>query len=138
MHAIASSVPGRMRIRHAGLRLPEAARLVPTLAVLPGVEAVQHNPRVGSLLITYDVARLPEAELVSLLSRYSAALADREIAEEAPLEVSPRLITASLAGTLGLTVFGAIAGQKRLHVAAGMLFLASVGGHVLMVRKGKG
>lgn len=138
MQAISSSVPGRLRIRHAALRLPEAARLVSTLAALPGVAAVQHNPRVGSLLLTYDVARLPEADLLSMLSRHAAAFADRVSEDGTCHPVSPGMITASLAGTLGLTVLGAIVGRKRLHVTAGLLFLASVGGHVLMVRQGKG
>lgn len=136
MLAIASSIPGRLRVRHPGLRAPEAAQIVTRLAALPGVETVQHNLRVGSLLVMYDENRLREEDLLAALDVPSAGRADREPEEPVALTVPPRLIAAGMAGTLGLTVYGAIVGKRRLHVTSGMLFLVAVGIHLLAGRRG--
>ncbi len=57
---LASSIPGRLRLRAAALRHePVLSRACEVLQAHPGVVSVQANARAGSLLLHYDPALLP-------------------------------------------------------------------------------
>ena len=57
---LASSIPGRLRLRAAALRhAPALSRACEALQAHPGVVSVQANARAGSLLLHYDPALLP-------------------------------------------------------------------------------
>ncbi len=60
---IASSIPGRIRLRHAALRRPERLeRLARSLSDWPEALTLEPNARTGSLLLHYDPSRLTRAE----------------------------------------------------------------------------
>ncbi|TVQ88438.1 MAG: cation transporter [Chromatiaceae bacterium] len=64
-------IPGRIRVRSNAFRCSahrsEAAR--EHLLSMDGVEAVQINPRAGSITVNYDPARLTHPELLGTLER---------------------------------------------------------------------
>lgn len=72
-------IPGRLRVRSAAFRCSahrgEAAR--EHLLALDGVEAVQINPRAGSLTVNYDPARLTQSEVLATLERLGCLRAGR-------------------------------------------------------------
>lgn len=74
MNCVASSLPGRIRLRHAALRNPDRlARLRQTIAHWPQVRVVSANEKAGSLLVSYDAVALPENDCAR---RCEAALAE--------------------------------------------------------------
>lgn len=61
---IASSLPGRLRLRHRALRNSAQLDILhAAVARWRGVITVTANPRTGSLLIQYDPARLAPARI---------------------------------------------------------------------------
>ena len=68
-NCIRSYFPGRLRARHASLKNAETVKQVKTfLAGLEGVRSVEINPRVGSLLLLWDPAKLDIEQLKALAS----------------------------------------------------------------------
>lgn len=66
-NCIRSYFPGRLRARHASLKNAETVKQVKTfLAGLEGVRSVEINPRVGSLLLLWDPAKLDIEQLKAL------------------------------------------------------------------------
>lgn len=60
---IASSIPGRIRLRHAALRRPERLeQLARSLSDWPEALTLEPNARTGSLLLHYDSSLLAPAE----------------------------------------------------------------------------
>lgn len=151
MSAIASSIPGRLRLRDASLR--EAARLEKlraTAAGWRGVNSVEANPRVGSLLLHYDAAVLTQGKLETRLMNAlglpaanapqagavampaaPAAPEKRRVTRVAVNRQAKRVMLASLAASLAL----AVAGAKRWHAATGGLFLAALLVHLAVHRR---
>lgn len=146
---IASSVPGRLRLRDAALR--ETARLESLRAAASGwqgVRAVEANARVGSLLVHYDDRIIPQADLESrLLDAAGLAAANDARAEPLPAKApaaagrrlnrvavnrqAKRAMLASLSVSLAL----AAAGSKRWHALTGGMFLASLLVHLAVHRR---
>lgn len=128
---IVSSVPGRIRIRHPRLRdvaWAEAARQ--RVAALPGLEAVS-NPQTGSLLATFDPARVSEERVVELLGLPAPAGAGADPAPSGSWRLPARPLETGLLATLGLTVAAGFLKWKWLHVAAGLALCGFVGAHVV-------
>lgn len=145
---IASSLPGRLRLRHRALRDPEQlAKLRAALALWPGVLALEPNARAGSLLIHYDPLR-PEPQpfderavtaaqdLLGIRSA-GAGVGHRHVDRPAGL---PRVkvnrwakqgMLASLAVSLAL----AAAGSKTWHAIAGIAFLHGLAVHLWIHRQ---
>lgn len=74
MNCVASSLPGRIRLRHAALRNPDRlARLRQSIADWPQVRTVATNEKAGSLLVSYDAVALQENDCAR---RCAAALAE--------------------------------------------------------------
>lgn len=146
---IASSVPGRLRLRHAALRETACLENLRTAAGgWHGVREVEANARVGSLLVHYDAALIPQAELeVRLLGAAGLAAANDALAEplpaKAPAAAGRRLnrvavnrqAKRAMLASLGVSLALAAAGAKRWHVLTGGMFLASLLVHLTVHRR---
>lgn len=143
---VASHIDGRIRIRDEGLKKePLLARVREALLAMPGVSGVEGNPRVGSLLVLYSAAvtgveRILEtvaglvgsgeagkeaAEAGSVFARVSA-----KVPFSIPAKVKRNVANIGMLGALLLSVAAAIFDLKKLHILAGIVFLALFGSHV--------
>ena len=67
---IRSFVPGRLRLRHPGLKGLDGetvATVVETVTAAEGITGCTINPRVGSLVLTWDAKRLTTDDLMGYL-----------------------------------------------------------------------
>ena len=88
---LASSIPGRLRLRAAALRHgPALSRACEALQAHPGVVSVQANARAGSLLLHYDPALLPWQQAENRL----AAVAWAAVAPDAQTPKAPKALKA--------------------------------------------
>lgn len=146
---IASHFDGRIRIRDQQLTNKGVAQAISeAVSALPGVGQVTVNERIGSLLIIYSAA---VTKLQSIMERISGLLGE---APPLPTNVlsgkedccvpglrSLRLPSKKGAVNLGMlaslvtSMLGIIFGLKKLHVAAGLLFLALFGIHIFERRR---
>ncbi len=72
---IRSYVPGRLRLRHPGLKGIDADTeklIVETVTSAAGITGCTINPEVGSLLLTWDRHALTEEDLLGCLSFWAA------------------------------------------------------------------
>lgn len=130
---IASNLPGRLRLRGATLRLEsERDAVAQALTALDPSVTIEAGTYCGSLLVRYDPARLAPATLVAWVEQQRGA---RPAARPVPAAIAPganrRLISreANRAAKYGLlastaVMLLALAGNTRLHAAAGGLNLA--------------
>lgn len=147
---VVSSLPGRLRLRHASLRQPaRLEQLRQTLAAWPESRAIQANPATGSLLLSYDVAALPQSECEKRCEAALAALLPPPATPATPAVVqTPRAsltrtqtlranrlakrgMLASLAASMALAAVGA----KRAHIWTGVAFLHALGVHLWVYRR---
>ncbi|CCG42442.1 HMA2 domain-containing protein [Magnetospirillum molischianum] len=149
MVAIASALPGRLRLRDAVWRSPARNEAIRSeLAGWDGVDTVEGNPRGGSLLIRYDPARLTPAKIeAQLIERFdiatkSARPASRQRAGWASDEFLDSLATrqANRTAKIGLLASTAVmllslGFSKRLHAAAGGVNLALLAVHLIYNRQ---
>lgn len=145
MKLIASSLPGRMRLRHQAWRqVPELQELATAAGRWPGILGVDANPLTGSLLLHYDPDRLPQAELEAAIATMA-----REHLPEPPAggrreprrgrgtprvranRVAKRGMVITLAASLAL----AAARSKRWHIYTGNAFLAFLAIHLYVYRR---
>lgn len=141
---MASRLPGRIRLRDRALRdhrRHDALRA--ELAGRDGMVSVEGNLATGSLLLTYDVARVSPAEMeAGVAIAVASALTDPKAPTQAVTAVRRwrllrRLNLYAKFGMLGsLAVSLAAAGaSKRLHVAAGGLSVALMLVHMAVHRR---
>lgn len=74
---IRSYVPGRLRLRHPGLIGLEGETLealTSTVKSAPGITGCTVNPKVGSLLLTWDAEKLTKDDLLGYLQFWAAFL----------------------------------------------------------------
>lgn len=74
---IRSYVPGRLRLRHPGLIGLEGETLealTSTVKSAPGITGCTVNPKVGSLLLTWDAEKLTQEDLLGYLQFWAAFL----------------------------------------------------------------
>jgi len=154
MHCIASSIPGRLRLRHALLRDPaRLARLVEDFRQWPQVGEVSANVRTGSLLVRYDAAALGESECARRCAAAVTGLLPappRDAAPPIPAATlaaragrragSPRvranrLAKAGMLAGLAASMVVASMGAKRLHIWTGVFFLHALGVHLWVHRR---
>ena len=131
---IASFIEGRVRLRANALKNPEKLKqLEDAVKAHDGVLGTFANPRTGSLLVEYDPTRVPKENLLM-----AAELLKQELglAPEAKKEgkklvqlMNPKAEMALLTGSLAFTMLGGVV-NKRLHLAAGGLFLLACAGHL--------
>jgi hypothetical protein len=145
---IASSIPGRLRLRHAALRNPhQLERLRAATAGWQGVLAVATNPRAGSLLIRYDPVRL---ETKPCEQRALAAVA--EVLGLRPVTAGPtrrhagrpgglprvkvnRWAKRGMLASLALSLALAAMGHKSWHALVGIAFLHGLAVHLWIHRQ---
>lgn len=130
MSRIASSIPGRIRVRDPKLRVPERLeRLRSALAAGDGVTSTEINPVAGSLLLYYDAA----ATAPEIMESFVDAAVDAELASPRPDTAQTRLNRYAKHGmlaSLAVSLAFAAAGNKRWHALSGGLFLAALGVHL--------
>jgi len=143
MAAIASALPGRLRLRDPAWRSPdrnEALRV--ELAGWDKVGSVEGNPRGGSLLLRYDPAELAPSEIearvaerFALPPKAASSAAVSRPAPPRPVWSADALLDSvatrqankiSKIGLLASTalMLAALGFSKRLHAAAGGVNLA--------------
>lgn len=136
--AIVSRLPGRIRLRHPGLRAP--ARHHDLMARLGQLAEVTGNPAIGSLLIRFDpgdtaLAERIDAELAGALAeRIDAELAGAPEPAPAPPPGRPPVRrdlkrqvnqAAKIGALVSLAVsLAALPTSRRLHARAGAVFVA--------------
>ena len=140
---IASCIDGRIRIRDNQLTKKDVAEAVcEALSALPGISQVTVNERVGSLLVIYSAA---VTKLQSIMESITGLLGDEEettpsarSGKQAPLISGIRSLGLSgrksavnlgMLASLVTSMLGILFGLKKLHYAAGMIFLALFGIH---------
>lgn len=161
MDLIASSVPGRLRVRHRALcGDPRLDALRAAVARWRGVVGAETNPRAGSLLIRYHTTQLTltacerrvvaavekllvthvRANVRENLKKHTKVGAGETAAQRhhhgGTLRVrvnrwAKRSMLASLGGSLAL----AVAGSKRWHALSGGLFLTALALHLWVHRR---
>lgn len=161
---ITSIIDGRLRLRHPSLRAAGGQTVQREIAALGGVSEARLNPRVGSLLVSWDPHRIDREAVLATLRRLLPAGA-AEPPPEAPGWLEGRSLRAVLTAALpdgpslrglraalpaGLTRDGAVQtallasvgvtaltgafGWKAVHTAAGVALVALSGWHVLDTR----
>jgi hypothetical protein len=161
MTSIASSIPGRLRLRDRALR--DDARLDALGAAAArwrGVTDVEINPRAGSLLIHYDAVRLApatcEARAVAaaakLLGRNTQASVRESVEKRAKVGAgetvaqphhpggTPRVrvnrwAKRAMLASLAISLLLAGAGRKRWHFLTGAVFLHALALHLWVHRR---
>lgn len=98
---IRSYVPGRLRLRYPGLIGLEGETLealTSTVKSAPGITGCTVNPKVGSLLLTWDAEKLTQEDLLGYLQFWAAFLP--EDALEAPSHAEHRAMSGALSETV--------------------------------------
>lgn len=145
MTRIASSVPGRLRLRDPALRRgPALSRLATDLAGLPGVLGVAANDQAGSVVVTYDAGRIARSEMEAAALRVAEAVLGPSGGSETAIwhrmapsrrvrinRYAKRGMLASLLVSLAL----AAGGVKRWHAWSGGAFLAFLAAHLAVHRR---
>lgn len=138
MTRIVAAIPGRIRIRDGGLRQPDRqARLHTALMKLPGVQRAQGNANAGSVIVHYDASRVSPQRIETLIDKaVDAELAQpRDKAAIARRMRINRAAKIGMLGSLGASLALAATGNKRLHAATGMVFVACLGVHLATHRR---
>lgn len=156
---IVSCVDGRIRLRHPALKDASLANMVTsTVTGVDGINSVEVNPRLGSLLIYYDPQKLDRPQLLALAEQGMAFLPDVPEEEKWGNGVKPsrhtqekrfgqnlyarltsreinRMADRFMLGSLLFSLTGAILGRSSLHVIAGSLFTVAGIQHIIAHRK---
>lgn len=149
MTPVASSIPGRLRLRAPALRVPETlARLAAQLGALEVSCRVETNPRCGSLLLRYDATRLDrQAAESAALALFAPEIAPstersghgersktrRRHYTQTSLKLN-RYAKYGMLASLGASLVYAATGATRAHVLTGALFVACLGAHMTVHR----
>ncbi len=135
---ISSYMEGRVRIRADGLKNPEKlAMLEAVVKQQNGVRKTVANPLTGSLLVEYDPSLVTREMLDQAFELLRAELTRPVLLGRSghakPRAKSSALEMAALGGTAAVTVASLAAGAagRRVHVAAGVLFLLLAFKHTL-------
>ena len=141
MSFVSSSIPGRIRLRHAALRNPDRlARIERSIGAWPQVRAVSTNAKAGSLLVTYDAAALDANDCAKRCEAAVAELLPGQAAPASPRHGSPRVRANRLAkramlASLAASMLLAAVGAKRWHIGTGVFFLHALGVHLWVHRR---
>lgn len=138
---VSSHFEGRARIRDEGLRKePLITRAREALLAMPGVSGVEGNARVGSLLVLYNAAVTGIEKIIETVADLKGSV---EVGVEArgggrvsarplfsiPARVKRNVTNFGMLAALLLSVAAAIFDLKKLHILAGIVFLALFGVH---------
>ncbi len=138
---IASSTPGRIRLRHPSLRDPQRSERLPLqVARWRHVREVRANPQAGSLIVRYDNEKLNDASLARRLESSITKLGATPLKLPAKPGGTTRVqanrwAKRGMLGSLAVSLVLAAAGQKRWHALSGGGFLASLAVHLWVHRR---
>ncbi|MBI4765810.1 MAG: hypothetical protein HY787_14625 [Deltaproteobacteria bacterium] len=150
---VASHIEGRVRVRSQMLkRGPRLSMVREALLSTPGVGRVEANPRVGSLLVLYSgtVTKIEKIlKVVSdILENGDGAGSATELKKKlggspqagrismTRIPVAKRKIKRiGLLASMGLILGAATFDLKKLHLLAGITFLALLGDHLYQRRR---
>ncbi len=127
---ISSYIEGRVRIRADGLKNPEKLAMLESIVKQQnGVRKTVANPLTGSLLVEYD-PKLVTGEMLAQAFELLRAELTRPVLPGRSARAKPRakrsaLEMVALGGAAAVTVasLGIGAAGRRVHAAAGVLFL---------------
>ena len=115
---VRSLLPGRARLRHPmlhGLEAESCREVAGMLETIPGVTGVSINPRVGSLLITWNEAETTAETLLETVEGYAAiffaAGAEDEAGAAAPADEKETSCTACRAVERAAEAAGSVLGR---------------------------
>jgi len=149
---VASLLDGRVRIRDEGLKREQlVSRIREALLATPGVSIVESNPRVGSLLVIFSAALTAVDKLLKMVSDLLGPTENPNGGGEAPKSsgilplgsklsftippgVKRRLVNLGMLTSLALSLAAAVFGFKKLHILAGIVFVALFGDHFYQKR----
>ena len=113
-------VPGRLRLKTAGLRRPECqAQLNKVLEELPGIISHNYNARIGSVVIHYQTSQISADDLLYHLKK--AGCLSSLIASSATASMAGGALIQRVGALFGNALFGAL---LRKSVEASVLSLA--------------
>jgi hypothetical protein len=150
MNPIASSIPGRLRLRAPGLRNPARLEsLHAAIAKWSGVLAVETNPKAGSLLVRYDVRHLERTRIEARAATAAAKVlgthatkvgaggtaADARHHGGTPRVKANRWAKRGMLASLTVSLLLAAAGTKRWHALAGVAFMHALAVHLWAHRR---
>jgi hypothetical protein len=132
-----SFIQGRVRVRAPGLRdAGTLSGIQGMLAAQDGVLAIKGNARVGSLLVLYDPARIPQERLEAAVSMLEGMLSTQAEADMRPAGILSQRCENRLLLAIGLLcLIGAACGQRLLHVASGSVCTLLAAKHLIDRRK---
>lgn len=143
---ITSNIPGRIRITDQRLtRADRAEQLRSELLAMNGVTEVTINVRTGSLLVVYSAAQSCLQGIMELITGMFGAAeesagscgcsfrAAEMLAPGAPMR--RKAVNYGMLASLLASMVGIVVGLKKLHYAAGFIFLAFFGIHVFERRR---
>ena len=134
---VTSHIDGRIRLRSASLRDPDAARKAEAaLTQKSGVRRATANPRTGSMLVEYDSGALTRDDVVEaagLPAKEDAQIAapKRRRTKAENMRIAKR---GMLASGFAMLVFAA-ADRERAHILAGGAFLVFNAYHLYTYRR---
>ncbi len=141
---ITSTIPGRIRIRDQRLTSTGQAEQIRTdLLTMHGVHDVTIASRTGSLLIIYTAATETMQQILAFLTTVFGNAEDSHIpgACHCSKLFSPTARLHKNAVNLGMIIslltslIGIVLGAETLHIAAGVLFLATLSVHLFERRR---
>ena len=135
---IRSYVPGRLRLRHPGLKGIDADTeklIVETVTSASGITGCTINPEVGSLLLTWDRHALTKEDLLGYLSFWAAfipgdalgempAEASAEDADEAAQPCAPVAAKIAEGKAAGKELAASVIANAKVYTDAGLDVLA--------------
>lgn len=151
MSLIASSIPGRLRLRNHALRDPtRLAALRAGIMRWRNVAAVEANPKAGSLLIRYDARMLTreccEARALAIVEKslgkaHASKVGAGETVPQSRHRDGTSRVRANrwakrgMLSSLAVSLLLAAAGTKRWHALTGVLFLHALAAHLWVHRR---
>lgn len=137
MTRIASSSPGRIRVKDPALRGRDClSRVHKELAPLEGVRELSPNLVAGSIVVFFDHGEVGPAKLEQRIEQaLDAALAAPRKARRSIHNRVNRAAKIGMLGSLGASLALAATGNKRWHAVTGGVFVACLGVHLGLHRK---
>lgn len=138
MNRIASSTPGRIRIRDLALRNPSRMEAVErALRELEGVSTVACKPAAGSVVVHFNAARVVAAAFEHRIDAIvdAALTAPGKPGRHKFRRQANRAAKVGMLGSLVASLALAATGNKRWHAVTGGVFVACLGVHIGLHRK---
>lgn len=138
MNRIASSTPGRVRIRDLALRNPtRMERVESALDRIDGIHDIVPNAAAGSIVLHYDATAIEPDKLEHRIDAIvdAALAAPGKPGRHKLRRQANRAAKIGMLGSLGASLALAATGNKRWHAVTGGVFVACLGVHLGLHRK---